>query len=196
MLLISCGGNSADPTDQPDPPTLPPIQTEPVDMREAFEDLVQIFSDPVVYTELQNIPTTGTVNYDGYFVAELSNKGDGLPDELVANLSLTVRFEANGVDVSGEASNFFDGDNNQLAGALSVSAGELDRTGNPNDDATFTAGLSGDLSANSVGSFSVATRLEGDFLGQQNDALGGAVFGRVTQGGQAQDIDGSFLTAR
>jgi len=200
LLVIGCGGSSApnggssDPNQPVDP--LPPIQTEPADMRRAMDDVIDAFSNPVIYTEIHAIPTAGSAVYEGYLSAELSNQTDSFPDELVANMKITVRFDANGVSATGRATNFYDENNNALSGSLVLSAGQLDRTGNPNNDATFTAALDGELEAQSGQIRSIETRLEGDFLGAQQNALGGALFGRALKGGIVQDIDGSFVAAR
>jgi len=111
-------------------------------------------------------------------------------------MKITVRFTANGVSTIGRATNFCDENNNALSGSLVLSAGQLDRTGNPNNDATFATGLDGELEAQSGQIRSIETRLEGDFLGAQQNALGGALFGRACKGGIVQDIDGAFVAAR
>ncbi len=111
-------------------------------------------------------------------------------------MKITVRFTANGVSTIGRATIFCDENNNALSGSLVLSTGQLDRTGNPNNDATFATGLDGELEAQSGQIRSIETRLEGDFLGAQQNALGGALFGRASKGGTVQDIDGAFVAAR
>ena len=199
IFLIGCGGSSSSPTEAPqgtETPTIPPLQTDPANMIEALDSLADAFSSPIVYSPLQNIPTTGTATYDGYFFVELSNGSDSLPDELIANLRLQVSFNPNNVSAGGSASNFFDENQDTLSGEVTLTSSNLDRTGNPNSDATFTASMSGNLSPKTGSDFGIAARLEGDFLGASHDALGGAVFGRATQDGELQDVDGRFIAAR
>ena len=196
LLTSGCGGSSTSPDQPPVTPPLPPIQTAPEEMQAALDDLLDIFSSPVVYTDLNDVPTTGAATFNGYFSAQLANPNDDLPDELISNLDLAVDFDASGVNVTGVAENFFDEENHALSGSLAISAGALDRTGNPNLDATFTAQLTGTLTLNGGETLDIESRFEGDFLGPQYDALGGAVFGRVTFGGNVQDIDGRILAAR
>ncbi|SHH18816.1 hypothetical protein SAMN05444003_2382 [Cognatiyoonia sediminum] len=165
-------------------------------MHRAIDDVIDAFSNPVLYTEIHAIPTTGRSVYEGYLSSELSDQTDNFPDELIANLKITVRFEANGVNATGRATNFHDENDDALNGSLVLSAGQLDRTGNPNNDATFTVALNGDLEAQNGQIRSIESRLEGDFLGSQQNAIGGKLFGRARKGGSAQNIDGSFIAAR
>lgn len=196
--LAACGGGGGgggSPTEDPDPLPNPDPATEPVEMRAASEDLLDIYADPINYTALSGVPTTGSASYRGYLSGELSNVSDDLPDNLIGNLTIDIQF-GTALSVTGTATNFFDEDNNAVSGSLSLSGGQLDRTGNPNQDATFVLLADGLLTDDDGDQMDLASQLEGDFLGAQHNALGGAVFGRVTSGSSVQDFDGNFITAR
>ncbi len=195
-VLASCGGGGQSPTETPDPPPNPTPQTEPVAMRSAMSDLLDFYANPISYTTLSQIPTTGSARYTGYLSGELSNSSDTIPDSLIANLTIDVEFGATTFVASGQATNFFDDANEPVTGSLVLAVGQLDRSGNPNDDATFTMTADGQLTTAGGDQFDISSRLEGDFLGAQHNALGGAALGRATAGGQLQDFDGSFIAAR
>ncbi len=77
LIVIGCVGSSApnggssDSTQPVEP--LPPTQTEPTDVRRAMDDVIDAFSNPVIYTEIHAIPTTGRAVYEGYMSAQLSD---------------------------------------------------------------------------------------------------------------------------
>ena len=77
-----------------------------------------------------------------------------------------------------------------------MSNGSLDRTGNPADDATIGINLAGTLTDDADQDLVFGFALEGDFLGAEYNAVGGAALGRVTVDGVDQDFDGGFIAER
>ena len=82
-----------------------------------------------------------------------------------------------------------------VAGTLAIGSGSLNRSGNPDLDATVTASATGTLTQGSE-SVELGTELEGDFLGSGAEAIGGAVVGVATFGSTRRDFDGGFIAAQ
>lgn len=178
------------------PPTPVTPSGSASEQRDGRALLLAAHTQPITYTPLTQIPTTGQATYFGYFYGTLANTSDGITDSLTADLELQIGFTPSGVSVGGSVENFFDASDAPISGSLTLSAGALDRTGNPNDDATFQVSAQGQLTESDGDQLDFGSLLEGDFLGARHEALGGAVFGRVEHNGIAQDFDGGFITQR
>ena len=84
-----------------------------------------------------------------------------------------------------------------MSGILEFSNGALDRVKDPNKDATLTLTASGTLTDIDANTFFFGTRLEGDMLGANYNAVGGDVLGKVTQNnGTPEDFTGIFIAER
>lgn len=196
LLLAACGGGGGEsPTENPPPPSNPDTAVEPAGMRAATNELLGNYTNPISYTDLTRVPTTGSAIYQGYYSGDLANSNDDLPNSLIGNLTIEVKF-GSVLSLTGRADNFFDETNAAVAGALTLSTGELNRSGNPNQDATLVMIMEGQLTDSDDHQMDLASQMEGDFIGAQHNAIGGAVFGRVTSEGAIQDFDGSFIAAR
>ena len=125
----------------------------------------------------------------------MADSAEDLPDSLIGNLTIEIQF-GSVLSLSGRADNFFDESNLAVAGALTLTTGELDRVGNPNLDATLVMTMVCELTDSDGHQMDLASQMEGDFIGAQHNAIGGAVFGRITSEGTIQDFDGSFIAAR
>lgn len=158
--------------------------------------LLDRYTDPTVYTALSDIPTRGSASYDGYFAGELANTSDNVTDTLIGAMTLDVGFNTTSVQVSGSVSGFVDSDDNALSGQLTLTAGSLDRGGNPSSDATLMMTASGTLTDAQGRELVMGTQLEGDFLESGYAAVGGDVLGSVRVDGVDQDFDGGFIAAR
>lgn len=191
ILLISCGGGA-----EPDQPiTLPPSQTL-ADQIDARDQLLASYTNPINYTELTQIPTTGSASYRGYLFGTLSNTTDTVTDSLSADFEMTIEFNQASVDVVGRASNVFGDDGASLTGHLTLGNATLDRGGNPNTDPTLALEITGELTETDGDAIDLIGLLEGDFLGAQYQAAGGAVFGRAVTSGVSQNFDGGFIAER
>lgn len=158
--------------------------------------LLTTHTEPTAYTSLSSLPTSGTATYDGYFSGQLANTNDNVTDTLIGAMSLDVGFRTNTVQVSGSVSDFVDSDDNALTGELTLSAGRLDRAGDPGSDATLTMQARGTLTDAQGQNLVIGTQLEGDFLGTGHAAVGGEVLGSVQVNGADQDFDGGFIAQR
>ena len=204
--LAACGGGGGSTTEVEvtiDPTVQTPTQTQTTDtstagQRAAATALLDEWAptNPPIYTNLSVIPTTGSAEYAGFVYGELSNDSDTITDSVIGSLNLEVGFNAGGASFGGSASGFVDEDDNDLAGNLTVSNGSLDRTGNPADDATIGINLAGTLTDDADQDLVFGFALEGDFLGAEYNAVGGAALGRVTVDGVDQDFDGGFIAER
>ena len=196
-LLAGCGGSSAPVTTEPGPPLPPASEFE--EMSDEQEAMIELYRSPSLefeYTPLASIQTDGVAVYNGYLGGALANSSDGLTDAIIGEMSLTVEFTISSVNVSGSATNFFDDDGAPMTGNLTFSNGDLDRGGDPNSDATLTLTANGTLIDADTNSLVFGTELEGDMLGTDYSAVGGAVLGKVTHIGTIQDIDGTFIAER
>lgn len=195
LWLSACGGSGTPPTvDPPIPgPGTPPSTGNGGEKRDDATDLVQSHapSVPITYTALSAIPTTGSATYNGFFYGDI----DGGLQDLIGDMAMAIQFTSSSVNVSGTVSDFYDANDNALTGTLSFGGGALDRSGDPNADATFTATVTGSLS-DGTDTLVFGAQLEGDFLGGTYDAIGGAAIGSVTIGTDASDFDGGFIAER
>lgn len=199
LALSACGGGGGggdgEPMVTPPPDPTPPSPGDSA-MWDARAALLTTHTEPTNYTALSSLPTSGTATYDGYFSGTLSNTTDNVTDSLIGALSLGVQFRATTVTVSGTVSDFVDSDDNALTGELTLSAGSLDRGGDPGSDATLVMQANGTLRDAQGQDLIIGTQLEGDFLGTGHAAVGGEVLGGVTVNGVDQDFDGDFIAAR
>ena len=150
---------------------------------------------PVQYSDLATIPTSGSANYQGYLLGQLSNTTDAVTDRLAGQLTLTVDFAGTEM-VSGNASNFVDDQGQQIEGQLELSGGTLDRDGDPNVDSTFVFRGSGDLVDADGQTLIMNTDFEGDFLDTSHSGLGGDVIGQVAVDGEVQSFGGLFIASQ
>lgn len=165
-------------------------------MRAARSALLDTYADPLDYTSLSSVPTSGSATYLGYFAGNLADDDDSITDTLIGQIDMDVRFTSSSVSISGSVDNFVDDDNDALGGSLRLSNGSLNRSGNPNSDATLVISAAGTLTDDRGRDLDIGTQLEGDFLGNNHRAVGGEVLGSVTVNGRDQDFDGSFIAER
>ena len=194
LTLTACGGGGDGPVVTP-PPIDPPAPGD-TGMWVTHSALLETYTDPTIYTALPNIPTNGSATYDGTFSGQLANSTDSVTDTLIGAMTVDVDFRATTVDVVGSVSDFVDSDDNALTGQLTLSAGSLDRGGNPSSDATLMMLANGTLRDAQGRDLIIGSQLEGDFLGAGHAAMGGAVLGSVQVNGIDQDFDGGFIAAR
>ena len=180
-------------------PVTPPVTTPPATtnsgMLAAQAALITDYS-PITYTELSTIPVSGRADYNGYLGGALSNKSDKITNSIVGDMSLSITFDRTSPSVTGKAENFRDADDAAMTGTLTLSNGSFDRNGDPNSDATLTLSANGTLRDAQNRNLVFGGQLEGDFLGNKYNAVGGEVLGRVTQGGIDQNFDGTFIAER
>jgi len=149
---------------------------------------------PPTYTNLSAVPTSGSASYDGYLFGDLSNTSDDVTDTIVGSLSLRANFNSSSASFTGTASDFVDSDDAAMMGSLTISGGTLDRNGDPASDATVRGvNVAGTLTDSADQDLVFAVQLEGDFLGDTYDAIGGNALGGVSVDGVDQDFDGGFI---
>ncbi|MEJ6404933.1 hypothetical protein [Yoonia sp. 2307UL14-13] len=186
MLLCSCmasggGGSTAD-------------VSALVQMRADANRLLDRY-DPIEYTDLSTVPTTGSATYSGFISGQLADTGDTVTDSLIGELLVEVDFGAVEM-VSGSADNFLDDQSNPLTGSITLSGGTLDREGDPTVDATFQFTGQGELVDTHGQTLVLNTDFEGDFLADGQTGIGGDVLGRVTVDGDEQSFGGFFVSAQ
>ena len=201
--LAACGGGGEDTVDTtPDPAVIPtPTTTTTPDtstsgQRTSATELLNEWAptNPPVYTNLSAIPLSGSADYAGFIFGELSNSSDDVTDSVIGSLTLEASFTAGGATFGGQAADFVDSDDAELAGSLTVSGGALNRSGNSADDPTVTGiTVAGILTDDADRDLNFGLTLEGDFLGSAYNAIGGEALGGVTVDGIDQDFDGGFI---
>lgn len=175
----------------------PPLTSNPVALTAAqvyardASSLIQSFQ-PIEFTDLSLLPGSGTVIYDGFLLGQLANLDDDLTDSFAGKLSLIVRFESDQM-VTGIIQDVVDEDGNSLTGQLTLSGGNLNRSGNPNVDATFVFQGEGELTTNKQELILFDLEFEGDFLGSNNEGIGGDVLGRASTNNGSQAVGGLFI---
>jgi len=206
-LLAACGGGggggggTTTPVTQdpeiPGPSTPDPeVPRTTTGLRGGATDLLGSWAPEGVadYTTLAVVPASGSAAYAGYLYGDLSTGEGDVTDTLAGRLTLQVAFGAETATFTGSASDFVDGRDDTLSGTLTVSGGSFNRDGNPSADATLRGiAVDGTLQDGDGTDWAVGVRLEGDFLGETAEAVGGEAIGRVTVGGTALDFDGGFI---
>ncbi len=141
------------------------------------------------------LPVSGRAHYDGYMRANLPTGVDGARAQYLADLTLDVNFGAGFDQIRGQATGFETADRSTLAGALTITNGNIYR----DTDATAAYSFDGDVDGALTGprgTYVIDASLEGEFLGQGQTAARGLVFGDIT-GPAGQDIfDGTFAGTR
>ncbi|MDX8350271.1 hypothetical protein SLH49_19950 [Cognatiyoonia sp. IB215446] len=172
-------------------------EAEPTELELKQAAAQQMFSDfdTMDYTDLGVLPTSGSVSYEGFLSGRLSNTEDGVTDTLIGDLSVNVSFGDSSL-ISGVASGFLDDNGDALDGAIILSAGELDRAGDPDVDATLTFEGSGELTSISGDVLVFDTDFAGDFLGEEYQGIGGEALAQVAVGGASQSFSGVFAASR
>lgn len=182
-------------TETPDTSVTEPTPETPLtgeQMRSNALALVGDF-DPIEYTALASVPTTGEAVYNGYFYGGLANDTDDITDSVIGTMAMTVTFNATSVGVTGSVDDFADADDNAMSGSVTLSGGSLNRDGNPSNDATLLVQANGTLTDSADRALVLGAQLEGDFLGGAYTGVGGAALGSVTVDGVDQDFDGGFI---
>jgi len=193
LLLGACGGGG---TTSPSTPTIPtPPPTSGSASLDAARSLLDTYADPLTYTAMGSIPTTGSASFNGYAYGNLANSTDTITDNIVGDLSINVSYGGS-TSFTGSISDIVDEDGDALTGSLTLSSGSLNRSGSPTQDPTVAISISGSLTDGSAQTLNITGLLEGDFLGTSANALGGELLGTVTVNGTPQDIDGGFIAAR
>lgn len=154
------------------------------------------FFNPIVYTEMAQIPMSGVAAYDGYYFGELLNGSAVGVENIIGKLALNLVFSPYSTSVSGAVGNFSDSNNEPLSGQLELSHGALDRAGNPNTNATLTSRSIGSLTTAQGITLQFEVYLEGDLLGADHDAVGGNLVGGVTSENLVFSFDGYFIGER
>lgn len=157
----------------------------------------QMFSDfdTIEYTDLALLPTSGSVSYEGFLSGRLSNTSDSVTDTLIGDLSVNVSFGDSSL-ISGVAGGFLDDNGDALDGTIILSAGGLDRAGDPDVDATLTFEGSGELTSASGDVLVFEADFAGDFLGEEYQGIGGEALAQVTVAGTPQSFSGAFVASR
>ena len=193
-LLAGCGGSSAPVTTTPPPPPPPSFGFE--EMSDAQAVMISDYF-PFQFTPLVSGPTFGSAVYDGYLGGDLSDStAEEAPTtgQIIGELSLDVTF-GNSFTVSGRGTNFFDEDGASMPGDIDFLNGTLDS--DQTNGGTLSVIGNGTLTDADGNILEFGTRLEGDFLGADYDAVGGFVYATVTDAGESdQYLTGAFIAER
>jgi len=204
LTLAACGGSSSPVVEDPIVPDLPaaPTDPDPVDpptgdaqtgaeMRSSATSLLLEFADPVVFTELSNVPSSMTATYDGYAYGTLAGNPSTITDTLTGSLSMSIGLASNTANISGTISNFVDDADNAVTGDLTITDGTFNRAGDPSDDPTLSINFAGTLT-DAGQDLVVGGQLQGDFLDTNYNGVGGALLGQVN----GHPINGGFIAER
>lgn len=183
--LLACGGSSGKISAQ---------EKQLTDLTIRRENLFRKFQ-PIVFTNLADVPTTGSASYNGYLTGFLSNTPANLPNSLSGNVHLQVSFGSD-FAISGTAENFLDDMGFPLAGSIILSDGQLNRLGNPTVDATLSFRGDGSLENRYSKQIEVSSVFQGDFIGITGEGIGGDVLGRVTSEGTDFRLAGVFVVEK
>jgi len=182
LIVSACGGSGS----STDP------QLAELDARSASaKALIESFQ-PITYTDPNSVPTSGMANYAGYFLGQMANTDDIITNSLTGDMDFQLDFAASGM-VSGTVSGILDDGGNPMSGQIVLSGGRLDRSGDPDIDATFGFEGNGSLTDISSNTIDLDLVFEGDFLGPVADGIAGDILGRAQFGGISQSVGGAFI---
>lgn len=141
------------------------------------------------YTDPMTLPPSGSADYAGFIGIETDDV------QTIGELELTADFSGAG-SISGSATNFVNDDSGSYSGTLTVSNGVIDRAADLNNfDYTFNADIDGTLTSGGD-DFVVSGLMEGDFIGNDHEFIGGDVTGTVVTSEGVEVISGEFGAKR
>lgn len=144
-------------------------------------------------TPVDQLPTTGQAGYAGTAVLNLPVNGTTVA--YIADLSVTVVFDAGDTSVDGALGGFQSAANGDLTGTLAISDGVFDPTADPDTDYQVTATLGGSLSGSGA-NYTINGTVAGDFRGPEGTAMAGVIFGDISSAGLVDIFDGNFAATQ
>lgn len=177
LTLTACGPELAELAQSPEFAAL----SEDAD---ALRTEAEALFDSEGFSEPASLPMNTTATYTGFIGLDTDDVST------IGELELTADF---GTDqISGSATNFASEDTN-YSGSLTISNGTgIDRLADLNNfDYTFDADIAGTLTGDGE-DFVIGGLLEGDFIGNNQEYVGGIVTGTVETNEGDQDITGEF----
>lgn len=133
-------------------------------------------------TPTSNVPTAGSATYNGVAAFGTTQSFDVQNAEALAAVSLEADFAAS--SISGTIDNFVDFDGVRAPGSVAVTNGTI--AGN-----AIAADLSGDLTIEGT-SIAVGGNLDGNFVGENAEAVFGNIEADLTGPGGSETIFGVF----
>jgi hypothetical protein len=140
-------------------------------------------------TPVAELPTQGSAAYAG--LIELHLPIDGAAQTFQGAFDVAVEFAAGGTPVTGTVSDLAS-DAITLSGTLDIGNGGMNLNAVPDLDYQFTADIGGALAEGET-TYVLDGTIAGDFYGAQWDGIAGVVFGDITQGGNVDVFDGTFV---
>lgn len=164
---------SACSTSNPDPLNFATTQ----DASDAIDGL---FSDVVksgfVDTTPSQLPTTGSVVYEGYLGVHTSGSALAPADDFLYAVSpaeVTANFSGAGT-INGVADHFIDGNDQQMTGAMTITTNSIGSAGG------FTAQVGGTITNVNGFDYTYTVPMNGGFVGPNADYVGASGFGNFT----------------
>ena len=198
--LAACGGSSANVDMTPTVPTQSDsfrvVQQRALDLAEQYGPAV----DAERYTNLQALPTTGTLNYTGagaYLLGpNAPQNGQTILDnaDVLSRVDMQVRLTDG--RVTGSASQFYyTGNRQRIDGNLAI-RGTLDRATDTSVDYALTGTINGTLQSETAGRIDVATDMYADLYGSNGRSLFGFVDGVATTAEGTDAVQGALIAER
>lgn len=149
--------------------------------------------DAVGFSDLSGLPSAGTARYSGLILLQLEDKTDPITNALAGSIDIEADFDGAGFGIQGQAHSFVDQDGDSVLGALELSAGSLDRAGDPQLDSTVSFDGVGMLEDAQSREINIQVEFSGDFYGPSHEALAGSVNGQATSDYGQQSVSGLFV---
>ena len=141
------------------------------------------------------LPTQGRAEYNGYMRARLPTGEDGALLQYLGDLNLDVNFAAARDQIAGSATGFATGGSERLDGTLRIAQGDIYPTTDPQVAYSFDGDVTGNLT-DARGTYIIDGSIEGEFLGRDQRAVSGLVFGDVTGPDGLALFDGTFAAEK
>ena len=143
----------------------------------AFE--ADILSNQFSLTNIQQIPTSGSVGYQGFVQFATAEQAFAPADDplfAIGRVEMSASFDGTG-GISGTADNFIDGNDNQMTGSMTISADSIDSR---SIGTGFNGTLEGQITSASNFEYNYQVPTSGFFLGPDADYIQAGGFGDFT----------------
>lgn len=162
--------------ENPDPLDFAATQ-DAIAIAESFDS--DILSNQYVSTTFQQLPTSGSVEYQGVVQIATDDQSLAPADDFlfaVGRIEMTATFSGDG-GISGTADNFIDGNDRQMTGTLVFSADSINQSSNAPD---FDGLLEGQITNADNFQFTYEVPMNGGFLGPNAEYVTASGFGGFT----------------
>lgn len=146
-------------------------------------------------TDPSSLPDSGSYTYRGVMDLTMYGAGEVARDVLSGDLTMNVEF-ADPERISGSVNHIVNDDNDPYQGSLSLQAGDIDRTANPDPIQTYLVGLNGSVTDPGGAQWNVEGTLRGNFYEPDYSHTAGEVDGVASSPMGNVELNGRYAAER